>query len=205
MCICEYIHVSIPCVCRQPKETRRGLEIRLDSLDGAAGSCETANMGAGNQTGILWNRTELSQTAKLFLRNQCFRRAGSAPAVWLWGSAWGRAVFPLSLSPFSGPTDFYDSLPWGNETFRGQSHNLTVLLRGTVQELHSSSTNTTDACISNQIILHRLNNSENLYWTHFVRKQSLAAGHFKPERVPDTDTASWEKQSALPPSCTEGS
>lgn len=63
----------IPCVCRQPKETRRGLEIRLDSLDGAAGSCETANMGAGNQTGILWNRTELSQTAKLFLRNQCFR------------------------------------------------------------------------------------------------------------------------------------
>lgn len=75
--------MSIPCVCRQPKETRRGLEIRLDSLDGAAGSCETANMGAGNQTGILWNRTELSQTAKLFLRNQCFRRAGSAPAVWL--------------------------------------------------------------------------------------------------------------------------
>lgn len=64
--------MSIPCVCRQPKETRGGLEIRLDSLDGAAGSCETSIMGAGNQTGILWNRTELSQTAKLFLRNQCF-------------------------------------------------------------------------------------------------------------------------------------
>lgn len=39
-------------------------------------------------------------------------------------------------------------------------------------------------------------------WIHFLRTQSLAAVHFKPERVPDTDTGPLWKAESLSRVCS---